>query len=68
MVPFFLLPARLPFLPPNDLADFIAFPTAFLVNILTIVFTTTLPIPPICLRPLLRQGTPTVAPASNDQS
>jgi hypothetical protein len=31
------------------LADFIALPTAFLVNILTIVFTTTLPMPPICL-------------------
>ena len=30
-----------------DLAVFIAFPTAFLVNILTTVFTTTFPIPPM---------------------
>jgi hypothetical protein len=29
------------------LAVFIAFPTAFLVNILTTVFTTTFPIPPM---------------------
>jgi hypothetical protein len=31
------------------LADFIALPTAFRVNVLTIVFMTTLPMPPICL-------------------
>src|SRR5918998_4633071 len=43
-------PSCLPFLAPIDfLADFIALPTAFRVNILTIVFTTTLPMPPICL-------------------
>src|ERR671916_1173666 len=43
-------PFCLPFLVPIDfLADFIALPTAFRVNILTIVFTTTLPMPPICL-------------------
>src|SRR5918999_3441117 len=43
-------PSCLPFLWPIDfLADFIALLTAFRVNILTIVFTTTLPMPPICL-------------------
>src|SRR5215212_5666015 len=43
-------PSCLPFLAPIDfLADFIALPTAFRVNILTIVFTTTLPMPPIRL-------------------
>src|SRR5918997_3751126 len=50
-------PSCLPFLAPIDfLADFIALPTAFLVNILTIVFTTTLPMPPICLVLLPRWG------------
>ena len=43
-------PSCLPFLAPIDfLADYIALPRAFRVNILTIVFTTTLPMPPICL-------------------
>src|SRR5918992_1596120 len=43
-------PFCLPLLAPIDfLADFIALPTALRVNILTIVFTTTLPMPPICL-------------------
>ena len=37
---FFLVPLA-------DLADVIAFPTALLVNILTTVFTTTFPIPPM---------------------
>ncbi len=56
LVPFLGAPPRLPFFalaPPSDLADFIAFPTAFLVNILTIVFTTTFPIPPILSPTLL---------------
>src|SRR5215208_2510994 len=43
-------PSCLPVFAPIDfLADFIALPTVFLVNILTIVFTTTLPMPPIRL-------------------
>ena len=46
--PFFLGPAFL-LLPLAGLADFIAYPTAFLVNILTTVFTTTFPIPPMWL-------------------
>src|SRR5215213_9202454 len=45
---FFLGPGFL-LLPLAGLADFIAFPTAFLVNILTTVFTTTFPIPPMWL-------------------
>src|ERR687897_2330834 len=50
-------PSGLPFLWPIDfLADFIALPTAFRVNILTIVFTTTLPMPSICLVLLSRCG------------
>src|SRR5918998_4554982 len=56
LAPFLVAPPRLPFFalaPPSDFADFIALPTAFLVNILTIVFTTTFPIPPILLAPLL---------------
>src|SRR5215212_650043 len=52
-----LPPSCLPILAPIDfLADFIALPTAFLVNILTIVFSTTLPMPPICLVLLSRCG------------
>jgi hypothetical protein len=40
----------LPFFAPIDfLADFIALPTAFRVNIITNVFTTTLPMTPIRL-------------------
>src|SRR5687768_16301614 len=50
-------PSCLPFLAPIDfLADFIALPTALRVNILTIVFTTTLPMPLICLVLLPRWG------------
>jgi hypothetical protein len=50
-------PPCLPFpVPVGFLADFIALPTALRVNILTIVFTTTLPMPPICLLLLPRCG------------
>src|ERR671912_215249 len=50
-------PSCLPFLAPIDLlADFIALRAALRVNILTIVFTTTLPMPPICLVLLPRWG------------
>src|SRR5918994_7983472 len=50
-------PSCLPFSAPIDfLADFIALRAAFRVNILTIVFTTTLPMPPICLVLLPRWG------------
>src|SRR5215217_4455159 len=45
----FLLGSGLLALAARGLADFIAFPTAFLVNILTTVFTTTFPIPPMWL-------------------